>query len=403
MAEVIASVPVFRGRRLALAAAATALAGFIGLAVGLVVDPGRTWLSYLMAFWFAFTVAAGALFLLMIGYAANARWLSVVRRTTEAVTLPLPALAVLFVPLLFGLAWLYPWHTPRAGIDPNELAVYRHRAAFLNTPFFAIRGAVYFIVLVFAAWRLRRWSLVRERDPVAVDDPEAALGRERRFASGMLPPVALAFTFANIDWLMSLQGLWYSSMYPVIAFGGAFLAANGAVTLLTERVWTHHTGAGAITRNHFHALGRMLFAFIVFWAYVAFFQVMLIRIANKPEEIMFYVLRVHGAWRVFVWILIAGHFAFPFVLLMPKAIKFRPHAMGIAGGWLVLMHLVDVYWQVIPSHVQGTFVFHWLDLAALAAVLGTCVAVAAWRQDGIGLIPRGDPFLPAGAAYRSPL
>ena len=264
---------------------------------------------------------------------------------------------------------------------------------------------MYFAVLLIAARLLRGWSLRRDRDTDAPPpaDPVEALGRERRFASGMLPAVSLAFTFAVIDWLMTLNGTWYSSMFPVALFGGGFLTAIAFVTVLTARTWRHHAGHTIITPNHFHALGRMLFAFLVFWAYCAFFQALLIQIANKPEEVTFYLLRTSRMWAVFVWVLIIGHFALPFFVLLPKAVKFRPAAMALAGWWLIAMHLVDVYWLVIPSHVQGWLVFSWLDLAALATVVGTSVAVAAWRHDGLPIIPVRDPFLADGAVYRSKL
>lgn len=404
MAEVT-GMPVFRGRRIARISIVVAIVGFVLLAIGLFVNPERTWLSYLMAFAFVFTTAVGALILLMIGYAANARWMSVVRRTTEAVMLPMPALVVLFVPLLFGIDWLYPWHTPSAALPAHERAIYEHRSAFLNIPFFAIRAAVYFAVLLLAGMLLRRWSLRRDRitDQPPPADPVEALSRERKFASGMLPPVGLAFSFAVIDWLMSQNGTWYSSMYPVALFGGGFLTAIAMATVLTARVWQGHAADVVITPNHFHALGRMMFAFLVFWAYTAFFQALLIRIANKPEEVTFYLQRTSGMWAVFTWILIIGHFAIPFFVLLPKRIKFRPRAMAIAGWWLVAMHLIDIYWLVIPVKAQGWMVFSWLDLAALAAVVGTSVAVAAWRQDGLPFVPVRDPFLADGAVYRSKL
>jgi hypothetical protein len=340
----------------------------------------------------------------MIGYAANARWMAVVRRPMEVVALPLPALAVLFVPILFGLEH-YPWHTPPPGLAAHELHILAHRAPFMSTAGFAIRTAVYFAVFIIAAALLRRWSVRRDREAPADPAPgaEDALARERRLASGMLPAVGLALTFAAMDWIMSLQPIWYSSIFGVYVFAGGFLAAIALVTILAARLWSRHGGAGAITPNHFHALGRMLFAFTVFWTYAAFFQAMLIRIANKPEEVTFYLERTGGAWAVFVWILIVGHFALPFLFLLPRAVKFRPRAMAGAGAWLIAMHLVDTYWLVIPSRVQGTLVVHWLDLAALAAVIGAAVAFAAWRQHGVALIARRDPFLADGAAYRSPL
>lgn len=410
MAEVTTTTAVFAGHRIARWSAVIAAIGFVLLAVGLVVDPGRTWLSYLFAFAFAFTISVGGLIFLMIGYAANARWMSVVRRATEAVTLPLPALAVLFVPILFGLGWLYPWHTPPAHLAHHELEILAHRGSFMNTAAIAIRAAIYFGVFLVGASLLRRWSVRRDRvtetaaEATPAPDPEVALGRERRFASAMLPAVGLAFTFATIDWIMSLQAVWYSSIFGIYLFAGGFLAAMSLVTIFTQRVWTYHGGAGVTTRNHFHALGRMLFAFTVFWTYAAFFQALLIRIANKPEEVTFYLERIGGGWTAFVYVLILGHFALPFLFLLPRRVKFRPRSMAAVGGWLVGMHLVDIYWIVIPSHVHGDgLVLHWLDLAALAAVVGTAVAVAAWRQHGVALIATRDPFLAKGAAYRSNL
>ncbi len=411
MAAVMTAVPVFAGRKVILASAAACVLGFALLAVGLAIDPARAWLSYLMALAFAISTSVGGLILLMIGYAANARWMAVVRRPMELVALPLPALAVLFVPVLFGLEH-YPWHTPPPGLAAHELEILAHRAPFMSTAGYAIRAAAYFAVFITAATLLRRWSVRRDgggeggpAEPPPGEPPpgEDALGRERRLACAMLPAVGLALTFAAIDWIMSLQPIWYSSIFGVYVFAGGFLAAIALVTILAARLWARHGGAGPITPNHFYALGRLLFAFTVFWAYAAFFQGMLIRIANKPEEVTFYLQRTGGAWAVFVWILIAGHFALPFLFLLPRAVKFRPRAMAGAGAWLIAMHLVDTYWLVIPSRVQGTLVVHWLDLAALAAVIGAAVAFAAWRQHGIALIARRDPFLADGAAYRSPL
>lgn len=394
----------FHGRTAMAAAAIVAVLGFVGLAIGLAVDPARTWLSYLMAFVFVLTLSVGALILLMSGYAANARWMAVVRRANEVLALPMPALAVLFVPLLFGLDHLYPWRDP-AGLPEHAVHVLRGRAPYFNTAFFVIRAAIYFAIFVTASHLLRRWSVRRDATPIEAPpaDVEAALARERIFASAMLPPVGLALTFAGFDWVMALEPVWYSSMFGFYVFAGGFLAALGGVTVIAARLWRRDAAGGALTPNHFHALGRLLFAFTVFWTYIAFFQALLIRIADKPEEVTFYLARLDGAWAVFVYVLVLGHFALPFLVLLLRAPKFRPGVMAAAGGWLVFMHLVDVYWLVIPSHAGGAMPLDWLDLAALAAVVGTAVAVAAWRQHGRPLVAPGDPYLPAGAAYRSTL
>jgi hypothetical protein len=400
----VTAPPGFGGRRIASAAAVVAVLGFAGLGVGLAVDPARAWLSYLMAFAFAISVSVGALILLLISYASNARWMAVVRRAIEIPTLPLPALAALFVPIAFGLDHLYPWSAPEE-LPAHTAAVLRGRAPYATPELFLVRSAVYLAIFIVAAELLRRWSVrrdaVRTGPPPA--DPEAALARERTFASAMLPPVGLALTFAAFDWIMSLEPQWYSSIFGIYVFAGGFLAAIAGVTVLAERLWRRREAGGAVTRNHFHALGRLLFAFTVFWAYAAFFQAMLIRIADKPEEVEFYLERIGGAWTVLVYVLVLGHFALPFLILLPRAVKFRPRALAAIAWWLVLVHLVDIYWLVIPAHVRDAMPLHWLDLAALAAVVGTAVAVAARRQHRVLLVAEGDPFLPQGAAYRSPL
>jgi hypothetical protein len=402
-----ADAPVFRGRKLVLGSAIVAVLGFIALGIGLAVDPERTWLSYLMAFAFVFTTAVGGLILLMCGYATNARWMAVVRRANEAVALPLPALAVLFIPIVFGAAWLYPWQSPPAGLSHHDLEILRHRRAYLNLPFFTVRAAIYFGVLIIPSFLLRRWSVRRDQHrgelPAGGDEiaNEALLARDRKLASAMLPPVALALTFAGIDWIMSLQPVWYSSIFGFYLFGGGFLAALAAVTVIAAQIWKREQGRGVVTPHHFHALGRLMLAFTVFWAYIAFFQALLIRIANKPNEVTFFLQRVGGAWAVFVAVLILGHFLVPFLVLLLRPPKFRPRVMAGVGIWLLVMHLVDIYWLIIPSHAQGRAVVSWLDLAALAAVAGTAVAVAAWRQDGVRIIPEGDPYLAKGATYRS--
>jgi hypothetical protein len=398
----MAEVKRFEGTRIARIAAIASALGFVGLAIGLVVDPRRAWLSYLMAYFFAFSVAVGGLILLMIGHAANARWLAVVRRTTEAVALPMPLLGALFVALPFGASWLYPWQAVPPDATRHEIAVLAHRRPYMNLTWFTVRGALYFAILIAASYLLRRWSVRRDCPPIVRSrDPEAAHGRDRRFASAMLPPVGLALTFASIDWVMSLERLWFSTMFGIYVFAGGFVAAIGLVTVLSARIWASEPAGGHLTRNHFHALGRMMFAFTVFWAYCAFFQAMLIRIANKPEEVAFFLHRDHGVWRALIYVLIFGRFALPFLALMPRPPKFDPGRMAALGWWLVAMHLVDIYWLVIPSQVPGDQPVSWLDLAALAAVVGAAVAVAARRQRGVATVPVGDPFLDDGAAYRS--
>jgi hypothetical protein len=403
MAEVT-TVPAYQAGRAVGLGAALAAAGFLLCAIGLAVDPMRTWLSYLTALSFAVSIAVGALVLQMAGHAANARWMSVTRRFTESIAAAFPALAILFIPLLFGADLIYPWLMTQDHLPHHEAEVLHHRASYLNLGAFAVRGLLYFAVWIAAAALLRRWSLRRDRDLLEpTGDPDALLSRERVLSCVLLPAVVLAITFAAFDWMMSINTVWYSTIFGVYVFAGGFVAAIGLVIVLAERARRSPAVAAILTPNHFHALGRLLLAFVVFWAYCAFFQAMLIRIANRPEEVVFYLERIEGGWEVFIYLLILGHFALPFLLLIRRAIKFRPRALALVAGWVVLMHLVDVYWLIVPAHVQGAMVVHWVDLAGFAAIFGSAVAFAAWRQRGALLVAVGDPMLPEGASYRSPL
>lgn len=402
---------VLDGGRVPLLAALVAIAGFIGLGIGLALDPDRAWLSYLMAFVFVVTLSVGGLILLMVGYAANARWAAVTRRLTEITALALPALALLFIPLLFGLDHLYPWARSLTGREPRVIRAMVHRAPYFNTAFFIVRTAIYFAVWITASFLLRRWSVRRDRAATSSErivsqhggDADAALGRERALSSVLIPAVGLAMTFAGFDWVMSLEPNWFSTMFGFYFFAGGFVGAIGLVTIMAWAALREGHLRGAVTPNHFHILGRLMFAFTIFWAYIAFFQVMLIAEANMPDEISFYLERMHGAWLGFLYVLVLGHFGLPFALLLKRSSKFRAGAMAAVGAWLVLMHLVDVYWLVIPSHYQGLWVYSWLDLCALAAVVGTSVAVATWRQRGVSLLAEHDPYLPEGLRYQSNL
>ncbi|HLU67242.1 MAG TPA: hypothetical protein VKZ63_13250, partial [Kofleriaceae bacterium] len=280
MAEVTRR-PIFSGGRVIAAGAIVAALGFVLCAVGLLFDPARTWMSYVTALSYAVTIAVGALVLQMAGYAANARWMSVIRRMTEAITLAFPVLAILFVPLLFGADLIYPWLDPPEEITRHELEVIHHREPYLNLAGFAIRGALYFAIWIAAAEILRRWSRGRDGAARALGvGPEEALRRERVLSCALLPLVGLAITFAAFDWLMSLNAVWYSTIFGIYVFAGGFVAAIGLVIILSERARQFVDVAPVITPNHFHAMGRLLFAFVVFWAYCAFFQAMLILIAN---------------------------------------------------------------------------------------------------------------------------
>ncbi|MDX2093325.1 MAG: hypothetical protein SFX73_36110 [Kofleriaceae bacterium] len=373
-------------RRLALAAGAGAIALLI-LLIALVMSPARALLAYLAAYVTVATTAIGALVLLLIGYVTNARWLAPLRRLQESLASVFPLLAVLFLPLAIGVRHLYVWATPSAP---------RHHAWF-SPAGFIVRGFLYLAVFIITTEVLRRWSLRRDTVPGGVPDgdPEAALRRERVFAAAMLPPVALATTFAAIDWVMSLEPTWVSSMFPVYAFAAGF-SASIAVLAIAAAVLRAPLG---LTGNHFHALGRMVFAFVVFWAYTSYFQGFLIQIANRPAEVTFFIVRTHGVWWIALWTVALLRFALPFLLLLPRGLKARPRYVATVSALVVLGHVVEMMWLVLPSAGATP---SWIDLIAFVGIGGACVAFAIWRLNRAPLTVAGDPFLAAGLRYESP-
>lgn len=377
---------------------AAACAGAVGLAITVIamaVAPGRALLAYLLAYAALAGIAIGALVLLLVGYATNARWLAPLRRLQEALSSVFPALMVLFLPIALGVRRIYVWADPRADLPEPVREVLHAKEAWLNPAGFIVRGFVYLAVFVVAAEVLRRWSLRRSQGGVeSVPDPEAALRRERVFAAAMLPPVALATTFAAIDWLMSLQPAWVSTMFPVYVFAGGFSTAIAVLAIAAA--WLR--APLALTPNHFHALGRMVFAFVVFWGYTAYFQGFLIQIADRPAEVTFFVERTRRGWQVALVAIVALRFVLPFVLLMPRAPKFRPRYVAAIAGLVVLGHVVEAAWLVLPSAAAAPSL---LDLAALVGVGGACVAFAIWRLRRAPLVAGGDPFLAAGLRYES--
>jgi hypothetical protein len=400
----VAEIQPFEGKRALAISLVLALLGFGVLAIGWVTARAQVLFAYLTAFAFIAAIALGALIFLMIGYVVRASWSVVLRRLNETIVGIFPLLALLFAPIGFGLPELYSWVSPSDTFSGPQLALLRHKAAYLNQGSFLLRSVFYFALWTLAAHWLRRASRARDADqarPSSLDDELHA--RERRFSAALLPLVSLTLTFASFDWLMSLQPLWSSTLFGVYYFAGGFVASFGLLALLAYLAQRAPGGSAWIRPPHFHALGRLMLGFTVFWGYCAFFQALLIQIADKPEEVTFYTRRLEHGWRAVSWLLATLRLALPFALLLPREIKFRPRLMALVGLLLVLGEYLDMLWLVSPVRAQVHAVISGWDLAALAALGSSCIAFASWRLRGQAWVPLGDPKLATSVAYRSPL
>ncbi len=369
--------------------------GWTALGVGFALDSRRALFSYLAAYVWSLSVALGALCFLAIVNAMNATWPVAVRRLAEGMSATLPLFAVLFAPLFLGLSSLYPWMTPEQFRDPHTHEIVMHRLAYYNVPFFAVRWVVVFVCWIALALAFRRWSLQQEGG-------KGEALRRRICVAGVagLIPLALTLSVAAFDWLMSLTPAWYSTVFGVYFFAGAFVGGIAALVVLAARL----QGQGLLPElrgSHFHALGRMLLAFTAFWGYIAFFQYMLIWIANRPAEGAWFVQRAASPWRAMSVALVLGQFVIPFVVLLSFRIKRSSRLLAPVAIWILAFHYVDMYWLVMPAFASVGFRASWMDGAALLAVGASAVLCGMWLLRGRALLPVGDPALARALKYES--
>jgi hypothetical protein len=379
------------------------IAGILGLvlvAIGVTIEPRRALAAYVFGYATVFTIVVGALIQVMLSHVTGARWFTVLRRLTLDVTGAIPVLALLAIPLLAGVRVLYPWADP-AALPADARALIARKAAWLNVPFFIARSVLYLVAWIVVAWALRRSA--HAQDHALGDRAVRAARRLRRLSAIGLVVVALTLTFAAFDWLMSLEPTWYSTIYGVYVFAGGYLAALALVAVVGY-VASRGTTAmgGAVTSEHFGALGQLLLTFVIFWAYIACAQYLIIWIGDIPREVSWYAVRTSGSWAVLALIVGIGQFVIPLVLLLPRGLKRRPAFLAALAGWLLAMHLLELYWMVLPAIDPAGVNLSWVDVAALLMIGGFALAAACWRARGDPALPLGDPYLAGALRYVEP-
>ena len=379
--------------RVPVVGAGAALLGAAACVILGASNPKQFFFSWLVSFMFFLSLALGGLFFVLIQYASQGSWGIVVRRIGETIFATVPVMAALFLPVLLGLRDLYPWAVPGAA---EHDALLRWKAPYLNVTFFLIRAAIFFGIWSFIALMYYRGS--RRQD---VSGDPALSARLRRFAGPSIIVLALTQTFASIDWIMSLTPHWYSTMFGVYFFAGSFVGFIALLSVLAVAMRRAGLLETVISAEHLHDIGKLLFAFTAFWAYIAFSQFLLMWYANLPEETIFYKARIQGSWLTISLFLMVGHFVAPFFYLMSRTVKRNGATLAIGGAWLLTMHFLDLYWQIMPIlHPEG-FRPSILDVAALLAVGGVFVAAAGWLMRRQPLVPVRDPRLQESLAFEN--
>jgi hypothetical protein len=379
--------------RMPAISAAVALLGIGACAILGAANPKQFFFSWLVSFLFFLSLALGALFFVLIQYASQGGWGIVLRRIGETTFATVPVMAALFLPLVFGLHDLYSWTVPGAA---EHDALLRWKEPFLNVRFFLVRAVLYFGIWSFIALLYYRGS--RGQD---VTGNPAVSARLRRFAGPAIIVLALTQTLASVDWIMSLTPHWYSTMFGVYFFAGSFVGFIALLSVVAVAMRRAGLLDAVISPEHLHDVGKFLFAFTAFWAYIAFSQFLLMWYANLPEETIWYKARLEGSWKTVSIILMAGHFGIPFFYLMGRAVKRRGWTLAVGGYWILAMHFLDLYWQVMPTlHPDGLRPSA-LDVAAFVAVGGIFVAAASWLMRRQALVPLRDPRLAESLAFEN--
>jgi len=370
-----------RWRKRAWIAGATALAL---CAIGGFFNADQFFRSYLWCYMFYIGVALGSTALLMLQYLTGGAWGMVIRRPCEAASRTLPVLAILFLPIAAGIPHLYRWsHADRVAHDPVLL----HKAVYLNVPFFLIRAAVYFAGWLLIAHFLYKWSGEQDRG-----DARAA----NRLAAISGPGLAFygfSVTFMAIDWILSLDPDWFSTIFGLLFIAGEGLSALAVLICLLVILNNRAPLAGVLTHRHLHDVGKLLLAFVMVWAYFSFSQFLIIWAGNLPEEIPWYLERLRGGWGYIGLSLVFLHFALPFALLLSRDIKRNFKLLRAVAVLVIVMRFVDLYWLVAPDFRKGNFGVSWMDFLAPIGLGGIWLAAFLWQLERRPLMPVGDAEL----------
>ncbi|OFW02833.1 MAG: hypothetical protein A3I61_11960 [Acidobacteria bacterium RIFCSPLOWO2_02_FULL_68_18] len=376
------------------------LVGLVGLAAcvaGFIVDRDHFFRSWLVAYLLFLGIALGSMGLLMIQHLSGGAW-GVFRRVFEASSRTLPLMALLFLPVVLGMGTLYPW------THPDQVAqdeVLRHRAIYLNTGFFLARAFVYFAGWILIAWTLTRWSRRQDAGDMRVNLPIQYL------AGGGLVFYTFAATFAAVDWIMSINPHWYSTLFGFIFVGGHGISALSFTIVVSTLLARWAPMDTVLKPSHFHDLGKLSLAFVMLWAYFNFSQYMLVYAANLVEEIPYFIARTSGGWQYLALFLVVFQFAVPFLLLLSRDLKRMPLRLVWVSAALLLVRDIDLFMLVAPEfdaasganlhvltgeHASHVFV-HWLDLAAPLAIGGLWVWMFFTQLAQRPLLAFADPYL----------
>ena len=383
--------------RLRTVATLVAAVATVGSIICVVVDKKLFLQSWLVGFMFCLGLSLGSLALLMLQYTTGGNWGVLGRRFWEAAT-STPTLLFMFLcwlPLVVGMKDLFPW----SNMKPEELVVDRAKY-WLNPKLFIVRGIIYFLLWIFWAWRLRRWSDREERGEAT---PQSLVNIQNFSGAGIIV-YGLTITFASVDWVMSLNPMWWSTVWGMLFMVGECLSTFAFTIWLLARFAQLEPVSRVVKSEHYHDYGKLMFAFVVLWAYLSFAQWLIIWAGNLTEEIRWYLDRVHGHWKVIATGLIFLHFVLPFAIMLSRNLKRQPRKLVTMAMWIMIVRIVDLFWLVQPSfhgpvHVHGeagalaplNIPVAAMNVVNVLAIGGWWLTIFFWQLGKRSLMPVNDP------------
>ncbi len=374
-------------------AIAVGVAGIAASAIGFVVNRPVFFQSYLIAYVFWMGITMGSLALLMLQYLTAGAWGLFARRIFEASTRTLPLMAVLFLPIAFNMSVLYEWVRPEAATDP----MVQSKAAYLNEPFFFVRAVLFFVILGVLTYLLNKWSKEQDGEPTRLPGPKD--GRLRALSGPGLVLYVLVITFMSVDWVMSISPDFYSTIYGILFLGGQGLATVAFTILVVTALSRTKPFSDVAKTQYFHDYGNLLLAFVLLWAYFNVSQLIIIWAGNLPDEIPWYIVRLHGLWMPVAVAVLIGHFFLPLLLLLSRNLKRRPSMLVKVAVFVLVMRVIDIIWEVAPAFRTTNVTIHWIDFALVIGMGGIWVAYFFTTLAGRALLPAHDPYFKEAMAH----
>jgi hypothetical protein len=365
----------------------------VSFVIGALVGWDQLFRSYLFAYLYCLGISLGCMVILCIYHLAGGAWGAVTRRIMEAAIRMLPYFAFLFLPIAFGTHSLYEW-THADVVKADQILI--QKSEYLNVPFFLVRAVVYFFIWNLLSWVFNKLSLQQDQ----TQDPRIP-GKLEALGGVGLVLYGLTMTFASVDWMMSLDPHWYSTIYGLLVIAGQVLSAFAFIIAIAAWLSRFPPFSEIISPEQFHDLGKLLLAFVMIWAYLAFSQYLLVYSGNMPEENRWYIHRLHHGWRYAGILLIVGHFALPFILLLSKPLKKNPRTLGIVAIGVLVMRLVDLFWLVAPEFYKKGFSVHMLDLILPVGLGSLCLSLFLNELKKRPFVVLYDPNLPERDAILS--